>query len=450
MSAPPPARVERDGLSAAIVADRPRPGDGVAAEALATRLASVRSRTALLVEQLSDATLNAVHSPLMSPIAWDLGHIATFEDLWLAQSPFGRAPLREELGGVYDPAAAPRSDRGRLAFLRSEDVFAYMDDVRARVLGLLADADLSRSGGPLLADGFVYEMVLRHEQQHTETILQTLQIMASDRYEPPARRPLPATADRPREMTTVPAGAFEMGAPAGGFAYDNERPAHVRDVDAFAVDRTPVTNGDFLRFIEDDGYRRAELWSPEGWRWRTAEAVEAVEAPAYWRRADGAWLVRSFARWAEVDAASPVCHVSWFEADAYARWAGKRLPTEAEWERASLGAATDAPGRANLDQLAFGCAPAGSYADGESRCGMRQAIGDVWEWTASGFEAYPGFVAFPYPEYSQDFFGGPFKVLRGGSWATQAGAVTNSFRNWDHPQRRQIFAGFRCAGDAGA
>ncbi len=399
------------------------------------------------MEQLSDDALNAVHSPLMSPIAWDLGHIATFEDLWLAQSPFGRAPLREELGGVYDPAAAPRSERGGLPFLRSEDVFAYMDDVRGRVLDLLGDADLSRAGDPLLANGFVYEMVLRHEQQHTETILQTLQIMTSDEYAPPARRPVPTRADRPADMAIVPAGAFEMGAPPGAFAYDNERPVHLRDVDAFEVDRTPVTQGDFLCFMEDGGYARAELWSPEGWRWRTSEAVES---PAYWRREDGTWLVRSFARWAELDAALPVCHVSWFEADAYARWAGKRLPTEAEWERASLGAAVDAPGHANLDQLAFGCAPAGSYPDGESRYGMRQAIGEVWEWTASGFEAYPGFAAFPYPEYSADFFGGPFRVLRGGSWATQAGAVTNTFRNWDHPQRRQIFAGFRCAREAGA
>ena len=451
MSAQPHARVESDGPVA--VVER-----GSTAARLAARLAAVRERTALLVQQLSDDALNAVHSPLMSPIAWDLGHIATFEDLWLAQSAFGRPALRDELGGVYDPAAAPRSERGSLPYLRSEDVLAYMDEVRERVLDLLAAADLSPSGGRLLEHGFVYEMVLRHEQQHTETILQTLQIMTSERYVPPARSALAAAGERPRETALVPAGPFDMGAPQGGFAYDNERPRHVVDVAAFRIDRTPVTNGEFLEFVGDGGYERAELWSAEGRRWREREQAGA---PLYWRRDGDAWLARSFSDWAAVDPDLPVCHVSWFEADAYARWAGKRLPTEAEWEKAAAwdpaagaslalpwGDGDAGPEQANLDQLGYGCAPAGAYAAGESPLGVRQAIGDVWEWTASGFERYPGFEAFPYPEYSQDFFGGPFRVLRGGSWATQAGAVTNTFRNWDHPQRRQIFAGFRCAQEA--
>ncbi len=459
MSAQSPARVERDGPQAAVVVDHASPIHDVTPGVLAEHLGAARARTALLVEQLSDDALNAVHSPLMSPIAWDLGHIATFEDLWLAQSAFGRPPLRQELGGVYDPAAAPRSERGDLPFLRSEDVFAYMDDVRGRVLDLLACADLSPAGGRLLEDGFVYEMVLRHERQHTETILQTLQIMTSDGYAPPAGRPLAAADEMAADMALVPSGAFDMGASDGGFAYDNERPRHREDVPSFRIDRGPVTNGDFLEFMDDGGYARSECWSPAGWEWRRHEAAES---PEYWRRDDDAWAVRSFSRWAAVDPALPVCHVSWFEADAYARWAGKRLPTEAEWEKAAAwdpgtGRSLSLPwgdreahgGRANVDQLGYGCAPAGAYPDGESPCGMRQAIGDVWEWTASGFEAYPGFEAFPYPEYSQDFFGGPFRVLRGGAWATHAGAVTNTFRNWDHPQRRQIFAGFRCVQEAG-
>ena len=413
----------------------------VTREAIAPRLAEVRARTMLLVEQLSDEALNAVHSPLMSPIVWDLGHIATFEDLWLAQAAFGKTMVRERLGDVYDPNAAPRSERGGLPYLRGEDAFRYMDEVRDRVLDLLDGADLSPGSTPLLRDAFVFEMVLRHEQQHTETILQTLQLMTSGEYSPPQRRAVAEPEPVPADMAVVAGGLFEMGAALGEFAYDNERPRHTRDVDAFGIDRVPVTNGAYRDFIDDDGYARPECWSREGWAWRSEEGAAS---PAQWRRDGAGWLVRSFAEWKELDPALPVCHVSWFEADAFARWAGKRLPTEAEWEKAAGGSRA---AEANLDQLGFGCAPAGAHAAGESSHGVRQALGDVWEWTASGFEPYPGFKAFPYREYSQDFFGGPFRVLRGGSWATQRGAVTSTFRNWDYPRRRQIFAGFRCAAD---
>jgi gamma-glutamyl hercynylcysteine S-oxide synthase len=432
-------------------------GQTPARTSIAERLEHVRARTLWLLEGLSDDALNAVHDPLMSPIAWDLGHVATFEELWLVQNAFGQPPARADLGAVYDPFTAPRNERGTLPYLRSEDALQYMQAVRERTLDLLQGADLGESGGPLLADGFVYEMVLRHEQQHSETILQTLQIMTAEHYEPPARRVLPAAEPVDGEMAFVPADPFEMGAPPRGFAYDNERPRHARDVRAFLIDRVPVTNGALIEFIEDRGYSRPELWQPEGWEWRERNRVQL---PAYWTRRGGGYEVRSFGQERAVDPALPVCHVSWHEADAYARWAGKRLPTEAEWEKAAgwdpaTGDSRPQPwgGRpfserlANLDQLGFGCAPAGAYAAGESRCGMRQAAGDVWEWTASGFDAYRGFRAFPYSEYSEEFFGGPYRVLRGGSWATQPDAVSTTFRNWDHPERRQIFAGFRCAAD---
>jgi iron(II)-dependent oxidoreductase len=432
-------------------------GQTPARTSIAARLGHVRARTLWLVEGLSDDALNAVHDPLMSPIAWDLGHIATFEELWLVQNAFGQPPTRADLGVVYDPFTAPRNERGTLPYLRSEDALRYMQAVRERTLDLLEGANLGESSGPLLADGFVYEMVLRHEQQHSETILQTLQIMTAKRYEPPARRALPAAEPVDGEMAFVPPGPFEMGAPARGFAYDNERPRHARDVHAFLIDRVPVTNGALIEFIEDRGYSRPELWQREGWEWRERNRVQM---PAYWTRRAGEYEVRSFGQERAVDPVLPVCHVSWHEADAYARWAGKRLPTEAEWEKAAAWDPATGDSRpqpwgsrrfserlANLDQLGFGCAPAGAYAAGESRCGMRQAAGDVWEWTASGFDAYRGFRAFPYSEYSQEFFGGPYRVLRGGSWATQPDAVSTTFRNWDHPERRQIFAGFRCAAD---
>jgi iron(II)-dependent oxidoreductase len=249
-----------------------------------------------------------------------------------------------------------------------------------------------------------------------------------------------------------------MGAARGGFAYDNERPRHSVEVSGFTIDPAPVSNGQFAEFVRDNGYTQRAVWSAEGWDWLQRERVSM---PLYWEDTGGDFGVRSFGELVSLDPALPVCHVSWFEAQAFARWAGRRLPTEAEWEKAASwdpepaakrlhpwGEEQAAPQRANLDQLAFGAAPCGSLPAGAAPCGAEQMEGDVWEWTASAFEAYPGFRAFPYPEYSAEFFGGPFRVLRGGSWATQPEAVSNTFRNWDHPQRRQLFAGFRCAQDA--
>jgi iron(II)-dependent oxidoreductase len=428
-------------------------------ERLAALLERTRARTLELIEPLSERALNAVHDSLLSPIVWDLGHIAKFEELWLVERSFGEAPQREGLREVYDPATAPRRERGTLPYLRSDECLAYLNAVRERALACLERADLSPDAGPLLADGFVYELIARHEQQHSETILQTLQIMTSEPYAPRRRRELPTHASTRDDMVLVERGPFEMGSPLGAwFSYDNERPSHVREIASFWIDRQPVTNGQMCEFVEDGGYERPEWWSKSGWDWRRREAVTL---PQYWRREQSAFFARSFAGVEQLDRDRPVCHVSWYEADAYARYAGKRLPSEAEWEKAASwvpglgtknrypwGAAGPAASRANLDQLGFGTAPAGSYPEGSSACGVEQLVGDVWEWTASGFEAYHGFEAFPYSEYSEPFFGGPYKVLRGGAWATQPEAVSTSFRNWDFPARRQIFAGFRCARDA--
>jgi iron(II)-dependent oxidoreductase len=424
-------------------------------ERAAGLLERTRQRTLELIEPLSEQALNEVHDPLMSPIVWDLGHIANFEDLWLVQRTSGMKPF-VELGDVYDPFTTPRRDRGRLPYLRSEDGLAYLNAVRERTLTALQEADLSDESDRLLAGGFVYDLVARHEQQHSETILQTLQIMR-DGYQPQHSRELPAEGEAHTGMVLVDAGPVEIGAHPDWFAYDNERPPETREVASFLIDVEPVTNGQVLEFIEHGGYERQEWWSEQGWQWRERERILL---PRYWTREDGGFWVRSFGQLERVDPRKPACHVSWYEADAFARYAGKRLPTEAEWEKAASWTpegdkrrypwGDDEPSaeRTNLDQLGFGTAPAGAYPNGASAIGARQLIGDVWEWTASGFEAYPGFDAFPYSEYSAPFFGGPFKVLRGGSWATQPEAVTTTFRNWDFPERRQIFAGFRCAQDA--
>jgi iron(II)-dependent oxidoreductase len=364
----------------------------ISKEAIADRLAEARRRTLELIEPLDDEQLNRVYSPILSPLAWDLGHIANFEELWLVQTIGRREPLRGELGRFYDAIENPRKTRGQLPILRDAELRAYLDDVRARTLEVLDEVDI----GPnvedrLLREGFIYEMLLAHELQHNETMLQLLQMV--DGYRPLRIDPMPATrpAGAASESIAIDGGEHQIGAPPNGFAYDNERPRHPVELAPFAIDLNPVSNAAYIRFMEETG----------------------AESPMYWER-DGkeGWIDTAMGRRDSVNPDRPVVHVSWHEADAFARWAGKRLPAEHEWEAASP----------QLD-----------------------AVGEVWEWTSSDFLAYPGFEAFPYREYSEVFFGDEYKVLRGGSWATHKSVMRPSFRNWDLPQRCQIFAGFRCA-----
>ena len=396
---------------------------------IAALLHETRERTLALIEPVADADMDRVHSPVMSPLVWDLGHIAAFEDLWVSRGLGGGPPLRPDLFAVYDAADNPRAVRGDTPYLRVRDALEYMLAVRRRAIDTL-----ERNAGPL-----IWDLIIRHEQQHGETMLQTLKLAAPGVYTPPAR-PLP---ERPPfhaagRKVLVDAGEFVLGASADGFAYDNERPAHPVELPAFEIDVTPVTNGAYRAWVDDGGYERREHWSEAGWEWRVRERVER---PLYWT-ADG--HVRWFDRVEPLDPAAPVMHVSWFEADAYARSRGERLPTEAEWEKAASGFP---PELANLDQLAFRAASPGAYPAGVSAHGCVAMLGDVWEWTASNFGPYPGFSAFPYREYSEPFFGLEYKVLRGGSWATRPRVATATFRNWDFPMRRQIFSGFRCVRD---
>jgi iron(II)-dependent oxidoreductase len=260
-------------------------------------------------------------------------------------------------------------------------------------------------------------------------------------------------------MVCVPAGRYPIGSDDYE-PYDNEHPRHDVELEAFEIDRFPVTNGQFLQFIEDGGYARQENWTPEGWEWRW---VFDVQAPEYWSREGERWTTSRFGLSSAVDPSLPVLHVSYFEAEAFARWAGKRLPSEFEWE---VAASWDPQSRsqrrypwgdrpatehlANVDQRLFSTAPVGAYPAGASALGCHQMLGDAWEWTSSEFRPYPGFVPFPYAEYSHPFFGDGFKVLRGGSWATRPRVARNTFRNWDSRLKRQIFAGFRCARDLDA
>jgi len=301
-------------------------------------------------------------------------------------------------------------------------------------------------------------MVLQHEYQHNETILQTLQLKKGAPYAAPRKVNFEQRSARDSEMVSFDGGRVRIGTDDRASAYDNERPQHEIDVRPFQIDRDPVTNARYLEFVADNGYRRRELWSDAGRSWL---AESAAIAPKYWVRDGEEWITRSMDVTRLVEPAKPVCHVCYYEAEAFARWDKKRLPTELEWETAAAwdpssneshkfpwGDAEADSTAANIDQLAFNTAPVGTYDRNVSPIGCCGMIGDVWEWTSSDFGGYPGFQSFPYKEYSEEFFGSEYKVLRGGSWATRPGAIRNTFRNWDYPIRRQIFSGFRCARDS--
>jgi len=424
---------------------------------IARELTGARQRTSLLTDSVDEADLVRQHSPLMSPLVWDLAHIANQEELWLLREVGGREPMHPEIDPLYDAFEHPRAERPTLPLLPPAEARAYGHEVRGRVLDLLERAPLT--GTRLLGDGFAFGMIAQHEAQHDETMLITHQIRAGAPVLAAASPgPAPADAFRLPAEVLVPGGPFTMGTSAEAWALDNERPAHAVDVPPFYLDTTPVTCGAYTEFIEDGGYDDPRWWTPAGWKHRQKAGLTA---PLYWRRDGGQWIRRAFGRPEPVTPDEPVLHVCWYEADAYARWAGRRLPTEAEWEKAARydpatgltrrypwGDAAPEPSRANLGQAFLRPAPAGSYPEGAAPCGARQLIGDVWEWTSSDFLPYPGFEAWPYREYSEVFFGPEYKVLRGGSFAVSPVACRGTFRNWDYPIRRQIFSGFRTARSA--
>ena len=384
-------------------------------------LERARETTLGLLEPLDNELLVAQVSPLMSPLVWDLAHIGWFEELWLLRGGDGDEPSLAGFDDLYDAFRHDRADRSSLPILQPAEARAYLESVRRRVLEAEPPDD-------------VYALVVQHELQHQETMLQTLQLSGVAYPTPPHDdlRPPP----RPEDVL-VPGGPFILGTNDRLWAYDNERPAHVVELAAFRVERHPVTNERFTEFVEDGGYRERRYWSDEGRRWLRAERVEA---PLYWERTRGGWLRRRFGHREPVPPAEPVQHISLYEAEAVAAWAGKRLPTEAEWEKAAQGAEPGA------DRASFGPRPVAPR--GTSLVGCDCMLGDVWEWTSSTFTGYPGFRAFPYAEYSEVFFGDEHRVLRGGSWATDALVARVTFRNWDFPQRRQLFSGVRLASDA--
>jgi gamma-glutamyl hercynylcysteine S-oxide synthase len=413
-----------------------------------------RRRTLSLVSDLDDEQLMGPRLAIVNPLRWELGHVAWFQEFWTLRHARGESPILAAGDTLYDSARVAHDTRWDLPLLSMAQTREYAEEVMERSLSRL------RRDAATSEEIYFHRLAIFHEDMHGEAFTytrQTLGYPSPGRDEATRRSPYSGVVEG---EAAIDGGEFRLGAEVdSGFVFDNEKWAHPVRVAPFRIARAAVTNREMLSFIEAGGYRTPSLWTSEGWRWREAAAVEA---PGYWRRAEGGeWQRRVFDRWIPVDPELPVVHVSWYEADAYCRFVGRRLPTEAEWEmaaardRRSAGSKRrypwgDVPPNsqlANTDARAGGPLPVAAFAQGDSDAGCRQMIGNVWEWTASDFEPYPGFVCDPYKEYSAPWFG-THKVLRGGSWATPGRLLRNTWRNFYTPERRDVFAGFRTAGEA--
>jgi iron(II)-dependent oxidoreductase len=419
-------------------------------DTLAAWVQDARRRTLALVADLTDQQLLGPRLSIVNPPLWELGHVAWFQEKWVLRHANGRQSLHQGAETLYDSAAVAHDTRWDLLLPSREETLRYLADVEEQVLGRLA-------AGPRADEVYFALLSVFHEDMHGEAFTYTRQTFAYPAPRLPRRHTGPTEGESPLAGdVTVAGGTFQLGAePSGSFVFDNEKWAHPVELRPFAIARAPVTQAEFAAFVEDGGYQRRPLWYEEGWSWRQRAGAEQ---PVYWRRQGVGWQRRDFDRWVTLEPHRPVIHVNWYEAEAYCRWAGRRLPTEAEWEAAASGPsegghkrlypwgeATPTPDRANLDSRAPGCVGVAALPAGDSPCGCRQMFGNVWEWTADAFLPYPGFVPDPYKEYSAPWFG-DHQVLRGGCWATRSRLLRNTWRNFYRPERRDVFAGFRtCA-----
>ncbi|BDG01315.1 selenoneine synthase SenA [Anaeromyxobacter oryzae] len=422
-------------------------------DAVGAWIRDARARTLALGRALAPGALLGPRLAIVNPPLWELGHVAWFQERWILRRA-GLPPLRADGDALYDSIAIPHDRRWELPLPSLASTLEYLAAVEAAALARLAAAS-----DP--ADAWFACLTVFHEDMHLEAMAFTRQTLG-DRAPPlPGTAPAPEGGGPCPGDVAVPGGTFLLGAsPDEPFVFDNEKWAHPVALAPFRIARAPVTQADFGAFVDDGGYARRALWSDAGWRWREAAGVDR---PAYWERAGDRWARREFDRVVPLAPHRPMVHVNWWEAEAWCRWAGRRLPTEAEWEAAAAGEpgpdgrlaahkrrfpwgdAPPTPERAHLDARVLHPVDVGALAAGDSAFGCRQLVGNVWEWTASDFLPYPGFVPDPYREYSQPWFG-THRVLRGGSFATPARLLRNTWRNFYTPDRRDMWVGFRtCA-----
>jgi iron(II)-dependent oxidoreductase len=419
-----------------------------------------RTRTLALVSDLDGDRWLGPRLRIVNPPAWEIGHVAWFCEKWVLRHAAKRAPIRADADALYDSAAIPHDVRWDLPLPDRAGTFAYAAEVLDRILDRLGREELSAE------DVYFARLAVFHEDMHGEAFAMTRQTLG---YEAPARElddadgPLGDGPPGPGDAR-IPGGTFALGAARNeAFVFDNEKWAHPVEVKPFSIARCAVTAGEFARFVEDGGYLSPAHWSAPGLAWLRASGAKA---PIAWRNAGGRWWRRRYDRWVPLEPRVAVVNVNAFEAEAYCAWAGRRLPTELEWEVACAGTPDPATGAlaggkrrhawgdepwreefANLDARRGQPIDVAAGAAGSSGFGCRQMGGNVWEWTATPFAPYPGFTPDPYAEYSQPWFG-DHRVLRGGSFVTRARLLRATWRNFYTPERRDVFAGFRtCALD---
>jgi iron(II)-dependent oxidoreductase len=438
-----------------------------------------RDRLLSLVADLDDRQLIGPRLAIVNPPLWEIGHVAWTQEFWVLRHVYGENAILKDGDRLYNSTDVAHDTRWELLLPNRDDTLHYMNEVLERC------CERIYSKSQLTPEEFYFFWLTTfHEGMHAEALAYTRQTLG---YPAPVTQGEQTAAvdggARPGDAE-IPGGKYLIGATKDfPFVFDNEKWAHEVRLKPFRIARAPVTNGEFLQFVEAGGYRERRFWSGQGWHWLEAggspqleksfakffnktlnEPIEVsafrerLDQPVYWKReANGRWLQRVYDRYVPLNENLPIVHVSWYEAEAYCNWSGRRLPTEAEWEVAASAESNDSRRQfpwgdqaatavlANLDWRAGGVVEVGAHAAGDSAFRCRQMLGNVWEWTASDFQPYPGFSADPYKEYSQPWFG-THKVLRGGCWATSSLLIRNSWRNFYTPDRRDVWAGFRtCA-----
>ncbi len=433
----------------------------VTSKQLIQGLKAARARTLELVHDLSAEQLIGPRLDTVNPLRWEIGHAGYFHEFWILRHLEGRNPILPDADEIFDSIDIPHEVRWDLSIPSFEDTLGYLQTI------LEAEMQRLEENSPNEQEAYFYRLATYHEDMHTEAFSYTRQTLAYPEpvYEIGDRNleeidtnagPLPGDVQ-------IPGGRFMLGAGSGEeFVFDNEKWAHEVEVKPYRIARAAVTNEEYIKFVDASGYTKREFWCDDGWQWRESFGLRQ---PIYWLFSKTAgWQWRRFDEIRKLSPYSPVIHVSWYEAQAYCRWAGRRLPSEVEWELAAAGEPDGKggllpgakrrfpwgdqppqPQLANLDGQALGCIDVGALPLSDSAFGCRQMIGNVWEWTDSVFQPYPGFTPDPYEQYSQPMFG-ITRVLRGGCWATRGHMLRNTWRNYYPPERDDVFAGFRtCA-----